>query len=83
MARRRSQAVAAGRFCGKIAQFKEFIPERTTDFIFAAFGEEFGLLGNLLLIATFLFLVLRALTIALEAPIVLELFLKKEKMLPM
>ena len=48
----------------------EFIPERTTDFIFAAFGEEFGLLGNLLLIATFLFLVLRALTIALEAPTV-------------
>jgi len=46
----------------------EFIPERTTDFIFAAFGEEFGLLGNLLLIATFLVLVLRALTIALEAP---------------
>jgi rod shape determining protein RodA len=48
----------------------EFIPERTTDFIFAAFGEEFGLLGNLLLIATFLFLVLRALTISLEAPTV-------------
>jgi len=48
----------------------EFIPERTTDFIFAAFGEEFGLLGNLLLIATLLFLVLRALTIALEAPTV-------------
>ena len=46
----------------------EFIPERTTDFIFAAFGEEFGLLGGLLLIAAFLFLVLRALTIALEAP---------------
>ncbi len=46
----------------------EFIPERTTDFIFAAFGEEFGLLGVLLLIAAFLFLVLRALTIALEAP---------------
>jgi rod shape determining protein RodA len=33
-------------------------------------AEEFGLLGNLLLIATFLFLVLRALTIALEAPTV-------------
>ena len=46
----------------------EFIPERTTDFIFAAFAEEFGLFGNLLLIAAFLFLVLRALTIALEAP---------------
>ena len=45
----------------------EFIPERTTDFIFAAFSEEFGLAGNLLLIAAFLFLVLRALTIALDA----------------
>ena len=48
----------------------EFIPERTTDFIFAAFSEEFGLLGNLVLIAAFLFLVLRSLTIALEAPTV-------------
>jgi rod shape determining protein RodA len=48
----------------------EFIPERTTDFIFAAFSEEFGLFGNLLLIAGFIFLVLRAITIALEAPTV-------------
>lgn len=46
----------------------EFIPERTTDFIFAAYSEEFGLLGNLFLIAAFLFLVLRGLAIALEAP---------------
>ncbi len=46
----------------------EFIPERTTDFIFAAFSEEFGLLGNLFLIAAFLFLILRGLTIALDAP---------------
>jgi len=46
----------------------EFIPERTTDFIFAAYSEEFGLFGNVLLIGTFLFLVLRSLTIALEAP---------------
>ncbi len=46
----------------------EFIPERTTDFIFAAYSEEFGLLGNLLLIGAFIFLVLRALSIALEAP---------------
>ena len=45
----------------------EFIPERTTDFIFAAFSEEFGLLGNLLLIAAFVALVLRGLTIASEA----------------
>jgi rod shape determining protein RodA len=47
----------------------EFIPERTTDFIFAAFSEEFGLAGNLCLIAAFLFLILRGLAIALEAPI--------------
>ena len=46
----------------------EFIPERTTDFIFAAFSEEFGLLGNLALIVGFLFLILRGLSIALEAP---------------
>jgi len=46
----------------------EFIPERTTDFIFAAYSEEFGLLGNLILIGAFLFLVLRCLAIAMEAP---------------
>ncbi|MBQ0932616.1 rod shape-determining protein RodA [Ideonella alba] len=46
----------------------EFIPERTTDFIFAAFAEEFGLLGVLTLIATFSFVLLRGLTIAAEAP---------------
>ena len=46
----------------------EFIPERTTDFIFASFSEEFGLLGNLLLIAGFGFLILRGMAIALEAP---------------
>ncbi|MBP6559451.1 MAG: rod shape-determining protein RodA [Burkholderiaceae bacterium] len=46
----------------------EFIPERTTDFIFAAFSEEFGLVGNLLLIAGFLFLIFRGLVIALDAP---------------
>ncbi len=45
----------------------EFIPERTTDFIFAAYSEEFGLVGNLLLIAGFIFLILRGLAIALEA----------------
>ncbi|MFD0667754.1 rod shape-determining protein RodA [Ramlibacter sp. MAHUQ-53] len=45
----------------------EFIPERTTDFIFAAYSEEFGLVGNLLLIAGFIFLILRSFTIALEA----------------
>ncbi|MFM8691427.1 MAG: rod shape-determining protein RodA [Limnohabitans sp.] len=46
----------------------EFIPERTTDFIFAAYSEEFGLLGNLLLIVGFFALVYRALVIATQAP---------------
>lgn len=46
----------------------EFIPERTTDFIFAAFSEEFGLIGNLCLIGAFIFLILRGLAIALDAP---------------
>jgi rod shape determining protein RodA len=44
-----------------------FIPERTTDFIFAAYSEEFGLVGNLLLIAGFIFLIWRGLAIALQA----------------
>jgi rod shape determining protein RodA len=46
----------------------EFIPERTTDFIYAAFSEEFGLVGTLALMAGFIFLIVRGLIIALEAP---------------
>jgi len=46
----------------------EFIPERTTDFIYAAFSEEFGLVGILVLMAAYIFLVARGLVIALEAP---------------
>jgi rod shape determining protein RodA len=42
----------------------EFIPERTTDFIFAAFSEEFGLLGGLALLLGFSALILRGLAIA-------------------
>ena len=66
-------AIGSGGFWGKgfmagTQTHLEFIPERTTDFIFAAFSEEFGLLGNLLLISGFAFLLLRGLTIALEAP---------------
>ena len=45
----------------------EFIPERTTDFIFAAYSEEFGLAGNLFIIVCFLLLVWRGLAIALGA----------------
>lgn len=46
----------------------EFIPERTTDFIFAAFSEEFGLAGVLGLLLGFTFLIFRGLMIASEAP---------------
>ena len=46
----------------------EFIPERTTDFIFAAFSEEFGLAGAAALILGFVFLIFRGLMIAAEAP---------------
>ena len=48
----------------------EFIPERTTDFIFAALSEEFGLAGVLMLLAAFVFLIFRGLVIAAEAPTV-------------
>ena len=48
----------------------EFIPERTTDFIFAAFSEEFGLIGIAGLLIGFTFLILRGLMIAAEAPTV-------------
>jgi rod shape determining protein RodA len=46
----------------------EFIPERTTDFIYAAFSEEFGFVGVLVLLAGFIALIGRGLVIAAEAP---------------
>jgi rod shape determining protein RodA len=66
-------AIGSGGFWGKgflqgTQTHLDFIPERTTDFIFAAYGEEFGLFGNVLLILGFVFLVLRGLAIALEGP---------------
>jgi rod shape determining protein RodA len=66
-------AIGSGGFWGKgfmqgTQTHLEFIPERTTDFIFAAFSEEFGLVGNLVLLGCFVFLLLRGLTIAMEAP---------------
>ena len=48
----------------------EFIPERTTDFIFAAFSEEFGLIGCAGLVLGFIFLIFRGLMIAADAPTV-------------
>ncbi|MCA3129529.1 MAG: rod shape-determining protein RodA [Betaproteobacteria bacterium] len=45
----------------------DFVPERTTDFIFAVFSEEFGLFGNLLLLALLLVVIGRGLYIAANA----------------
>jgi rod shape determining protein RodA len=45
----------------------DFLPERTTDFIFAVFGEEFGLLGIILLLVLFSFIIMRGLVIASQA----------------
>ena len=46
----------------------DFIPERTTDFIFAVYSEEFGLLGNLVLLALFLLVIGRGMLITANAP---------------
>ncbi len=46
----------------------EFIPEKHTDFIFAVFAEEFGLLGNIILLGLFIALIQRGLAIASNAP---------------
>lgn len=46
----------------------DYIPESTTDFIFAVYGEEFGLIGNFLLLAVYLIILARGLYIAAQAP---------------
>ena len=66
-------AIGSGGFWGKgfmqgTQTHLEFIPERTTDFIYAAFGEEFGFIGGMVLVAGFFFLVYRGLVIASQAP---------------
>jgi rod shape determining protein RodA len=45
----------------------DFLPERTTDFIFAVFSEEFGFLGNMLLLSLFSMIIMRSLMIASQA----------------
>jgi rod shape determining protein RodA len=45
----------------------EFIPERHTDFIFAVFSEERGLLGNCILVVLYLLLIARGLMITANA----------------
>jgi rod shape determining protein RodA len=66
-------ALGSGGFFGKgwlngTQSHLDFLPERTTDFIFAVYAEEFGLFGNLVLMVLFLLVVGRGLVIAANAP---------------
>ena len=45
----------------------DFLPERTTDFIFAVWSEEFGFLGNLFLLGLYVFVVGRGFVITANA----------------
>jgi rod shape determining protein RodA len=45
----------------------DFLPERTTDFIFAVYSEEFGLVGNLILLAMYSFVIARGFVITANA----------------
>jgi rod shape determining protein RodA len=45
----------------------DFIPERTTDFIYAVFAEEFGIMGAIVLLSLYAFIIIRGLYIAVNA----------------
>ena len=45
----------------------DFLPEQSTDFIFAVFAEEFGLIGGILLLSLYAFIIIRGLLIAAQA----------------
>ncbi len=55
-----------GWFNGTQSQL-DFLPERHTDFIFAVYAEEFGFVGMLLLLAIYMFIILRGIYIATQA----------------
>lgn len=66
-------AVGSGGLAGKgwmagTQTHLDFLPERSTDFIFAVLAEEFGLVGNLLLLALYAAIVYRGLSLAAHAP---------------
>jgi rod shape determining protein RodA len=45
----------------------QFLPERTTDFVFAVYSEEFGLVGVLILLCLYFFIFTRGMYIAFRA----------------
>ncbi len=45
----------------------DFLPERTTDFIYAVFAEEFGIMGAVVLLSLYAYIILRGLYIAANA----------------
>ncbi|MEO8441063.1 MAG: rod shape-determining protein RodA [Betaproteobacteria bacterium] len=66
-------AVGSGGIVGKgwlqgTQSHLDFIPERTTDFIFAVFSEEWGLFGNVVLLVLFLLVIGRGVVITANAP---------------
>ena len=66
-------ALGSGGFLGKgwlhgTQAHLDFLPERHTDFIFAVLGEEFGMVGIIVLTALYLAIVARGLFIAANAP---------------
>lgn len=65
-------AIGSGGFFGKgwtegTQSQLEFLPERSTDFIFAVLGEEFGLLGVAVLVLLYLFIFWRGMILAMRA----------------
>lgn len=66
-------AIGSGGFFGKgwlngTQTHLEFIPEKHTDFIFAVFSEEWGLIGNIVLLILYTLLIGRSMMIAITAP---------------
>jgi len=64
-------AIGSGQLCGKgflkgTQNTLHFLPEQHTDFIFAAYAEQWGFLGTMLLLAIYTLFLVRALNIALE-----------------
>lgn len=64
-------AIGSGGFWGKgfglgTQSRLRFLPERSTDFIFATYTEQFGLVGAVLLLGTYLFIIIRILLYAIE-----------------